>query len=203
MPGDTYLTIEAPSQGLYKDKGSKFIALAWPVETEEQINEIMASVKKEYYDAHHHCYAWILGQSREHFRQNDDGEPSGTAGKPIYGQLLSTELTNILVVVVRYFGGTKLGVRGLIDAYKGATADALQNAGIIEKIIHVQYQLDFDYLSMNDVMKILKDHELPQSDHQFDLKCRLSFSVRQSLADQIKEAFEKIEGLRIQKIAAE
>lgn len=203
MPGDTYLTIEAPSQGLYKDKGSKFIALAWPVETEEQINEIMASVKKEYYDARHHCYAWILGKSREHFRQNDDGEPSGTAGKPIYGQLLSAELTNILVVVVRYFGGTKLGVRGLIDAYKGATADALQNAGIIEKIIHVQYQLDFDYLSMNDVMKILKDHELPQSDHQFDLKCRLSFSVRLSLADQIKEAFEKIEGLRIQKIAAE
>jgi uncharacterized YigZ family protein len=202
MPGDTYLTIEAPSEGLYKDKGSKFIALAWPVETEEQINEILTSVKKEYYDARHHCYAWILGQSREHFRQNDDGEPSGTAGKPILGQLLSAELTNALVVVVRYFGGTKLGVRGLIDAYKGATADALHNAGIIEKIIHEQYQLDFDYLSMNDVMKILKDHDLPQSDHQFDLRCRLSFSVRRSLATQIIEAFEKIEGLSIQKIAA-
>jgi uncharacterized YigZ family protein len=200
MPGDTYLSIEAPSEGLYKDKGSKFIALAWPVETEEQINEILASVKKEYYDARHHCYAWILGQLREHFRQNDDGEPSGTAGKPIYGQLLSAELTNVLVVVVRYYGGTKLGVRGLIDAYKGATADALHNAGIIEKIIHVQYQLDFDYLSMNDVMKILKDHDLPQSDHQFDLRCRLSFSVRRSLAAQIKETFEKIEGLSIQKI---
>lgn len=202
MAGDTYLTIEGPAQGLYKDKGSKFIALAWPVETEEQISEMLASVKKEYYDARHHCYAWVLGQSREQFRQNDDGEPSGTAGKPIYGQLLSDELTNVLVVVVRYFGGTKLGVRGLIDAYKGATADALQNASIIEKIIHEQYQLDYDYLSMNDVMKILKDHDLPQSDHQFDLRCRLSFSVRRSLASQIKETFGKIEGLSIQKIGA-
>lgn len=199
MADDTFLTIEGPSQGLYKDKGSKFIALAFPVETEEQISEILASVKKEYYDARHHCYAWILGQSREHFRINDDGEPSGTAGKPIHGQLLSAGLTNVLVLVVRYFGGIKLGVRGLIDAYKGATADAIDNAEIITKIIYEHYQLDFDYLSMNEVMKILKDHDLPQTGHQFDLKCRLSFSVRQSLSEQIREAFGKIEGLKIQK----
>lgn len=200
MADDTFLTIERPSQGLYKDKGSKFIALAYPVETEEQISEILASVKKEYYDARHHCYAWMLGQSREHFRINDDGEPSGTAGKPIHGQLLSTGLTNVLVVVVRYFGGIKLGVRGLIDAYKGATADALQNAEIITKIILEQYQIDFDYLSMNEVMKILKDHDLPQASHQFDLRCRLRFSVRQSLSEQVREAFEKIEDLKIQKL---
>ncbi|MBW6499487.1 MAG: YigZ family protein, partial [Bacteroidales bacterium] len=182
MADDTFLTIAGPAQGLYKDKGSKFIALAFPVETEEQISDILTSVKKEYYDARHHCYAWMLGQSREHFRTNDDGEPSGTAGKPIHGQLLSAGLTNLLVVVVRYFGGIKLGVRGLIDAYKGATAVAIENAEIITKIILEQYQLDFDYLSMNEVMKILKDHDLPQADHQFDLRCRLSFSVRQSLS---------------------
>ncbi len=200
MAGDTYLTIEAPSQGLYKDKGSKFIALAFPVENEEQIGEILTSVRKDYYEARHHCYAWILGQSREHFRINDDGEPSGTAGKPIHGQLLSAGLTNVLVVVVRYFGGIKLGVRGLIDAYKDATADAIQNAQIVTKIIHVHYLIDFDYLSMNKVMKILKEHGLPQTDHQFDLKCRLAFSVRQSMAEKIREAFEKIEGLKIQKM---
>lgn len=200
MTGDTYLTIEGPAQGIYKDKGSKFIALAWPVNTEEEIAEHLASAKKDYYDARHHCYAWALGQTREHFRVNDDGEPSGTAGKPIFGQILSADLTNILVVVVRYFGGTKLGVRGLIDAYKGATADALQNASIITQIIFENYQLDFDYLSMNDVMKILKDHELAQSGHQFDLRCKLKFTVRKSLAKQVVEAFEKIEALRIEKL---
>ncbi len=200
MADDTFLTIEGPSQGLYKDKGSKFIALAYPVETEEQISEILALVKKEYYDARHHCYAWVLGQSREHYRLNDDGEPSGTAGKPIFGQLLSAGLTSVLVIVVRYFGGIKLGVRGLIDAYKGATADALQNASIIERIINEQYQLDFDYLSMNEVMKILKDHDLPQADHQFDLKCRLTFHVRQSMSEQIREAFGKIDGLQIKRL---
>jgi len=200
MAGDTFLTIEEPSQGLYKDKGSKFIALAFPVEAEEQISEILAAVKKEYYDARHHCYAWIVGLSREHYRLNDDGEPSGTAGKPIHGQLLSAGLTNVLVVVVRYFGGIKLGVRGLIDAYKGATADALQNASIIEKIIQENYQLDFDYLSMNEVMKILKDNDLPQADHQFDLRCRLRFSVRQSMSGQIREAFGNIVGLQIKRL---
>jgi len=156
---DTYLTIKNSAKGLYKDKGSKFIALAWPVNTETEINQILADVKKEYYDARHHCYAWAIGQWREQFRQNDDGEPSGTAGKPIYGQILSAGLTNVLVVVVRYFGGTKLGVRGLIDAYKGATADAINNADIITKIIYQYYYIEFDYNSMNEVMTILKEYE--------------------------------------------
>jgi len=199
MAADTYLTIEAPSQGLFKDKGSKFIALAWPVESQQQISEILDSIKKEYYDARHHCYAWALGSKRQFFRQNDDGEPSGTAGKPIYGQILSAGLTNILVIVVRYFGGTKLGVRGLIDAYKGATADAFQNAKIVTRIIYEIFQIDFNYLSMNDVMKIMKDFELEQCGHQFDLRCKLSFRVRSSLAGEVLEALEKISGVSIGK----
>ena len=124
MHPDSFKTIESPSRGLFKDKGSKFIALAYPVETEEDVFRNLENARKEYYDAHHHCFAYVLGQGRESFRLNDDGEPSGTAGKPIYGQILSKDLTNLLVVVVRYFGGTKLGTRGLINAYKGATSDA-------------------------------------------------------------------------------
>ena len=200
MPTDTYLTIKTSSKGLYKDKGSKFIALAWPVNTENEINQILADVKKEYYDARHHCYAWAIGQWREQFRQNDDGEPSGTAGKPIYGQILSAGLTNVLVVVVRYFGGTKLGVRGLIDAYKGATADAINNADIITKIIYQHYYIEFDYNSMNEVMTILKDFELEQFDHNFDLLCRLSFRVRKDISLQVAEKFENIAGLKINQL---
>ncbi|MEE4177260.1 MAG: YigZ family protein [Bacteroides sp.] len=201
MEGDTYLTIDGPSLGLYKDKGSKFIALAWPVENEEQINEILVSVKKEYHDARHHCYAWILGQTGEHYRMNDDGEPSGTAGKPIYGQLLSNGLSNVFVIVVRYFGGTKLGVRGLIDAYKGATLDALQNANLVIRILHEYYQIDFDYLAMNDVMKIMKEFDLEQFDHKFDLKCNLKFKVRKSLSRQIIESLDLIQEISVTKIA--
>lgn len=201
MVGDTYLTIEGPSQGLYKDKGSKFIALAWPVETEEEISEIIASVKKEYHDARHHCYAWILGQTGEQFRMNDDGEPSGTAGKPIYGQLLSTGLSNVLIIVVRYFGGVKLGVRGLIDAYKGATMDALQNTNLITRILYEHFQIDFDYLSMNEVMKVMKEYDLEQYDHQFDLNCSFNFKVRKSLSLQILESLARIQGVVVIKIA--
>lgn len=194
---DDYLTIESPSKGLYKDKGSRFIALAWPVESEEQIIELLSSVKKEYHDARHHCYAYILGQTGEIYRMNDDGEPSGTAGKPIYGQLVAAGLSNILVVVIRYFGGIKLGVRGLIDAYKTATLDAIENANVVKKIIYDQIYIEFDYLSMNDVMKVLKEHELPQYDHQFDLNCKLRFQVRKRLTSQILESLETIRGVRI------
>ena len=131
---DTYRTIEGTSTGIYREKGSKFIAIARPVCTEDEIKSIVEDLRKEYYDARHHCYAYILGAKGEKWRVNDDGEPSGTAGKPIHGQLLSFNVTNVLVVVVRYFGGTKLGVSGLINAYKSATQDALQNATVITKL---------------------------------------------------------------------
>ncbi len=192
MTEDTYKTLKKPSQGLYKDKGSKFIALAYPVKDEEHIGELLIEAKNSYHDARHHCYAWGLGQTRDHFRMNDDGEPSGTAGKPIYGQILSHNLTMVLIVVVRYFGGTKLGVRGLINAYKGAAHDAISNGEVITKVIHDRYRVKFDYLAMNDVMRILKDHDLTQSNHNFDLTCSLDFSVRKSISDEVAAQFEAI-----------
>jgi uncharacterized YigZ family protein len=195
---DTYKTIEKPSEGLYKDKGSKFIALAHPVESEEEIKEILAGIRKQYYDARHHCYAWVLDQHRERYRMNDDGEPSGTAGKPIYGQILSFDLTNILIVVIRYFGGTKLGVRGLINAYKGAAQLSLEQAEIATKVIHDFFELRFEYPAMNEVMKILKDHELQQHEHDFALSCRLVFSVRQSLTPVVKQAFKNLHEINIE-----
>ncbi len=194
---DTYKTIRRASEGLYKDKGSKFIALAYPVSSDEEVKELLNQVKKQYYDARHHCYAWALDQSREIHRMNDDGEPSGTAGKPIYGQILSYDITNVLIVVVRYFGGTKLGVRGLINAYKGAAQDALQNADIITKVIHDYFKIQFDYPSMNDVMKIIKDYDLPQVEHDFALSCTMTFSVPQSISAQIEEKFSKLSNVVI------
>jgi uncharacterized YigZ family protein len=175
---DTYHSIAAPAKGVYKELGSKFLAFAYPVETEEEIKDILASVRKEYFDARHHCYAWRLGLAGEPFRMNDDGEPSSTAGRPIHGQLLSQELSDILVVVVRYFGGVKLGVPGLIRAYKTATQDALANATIVEKVAGEHFTLEFDYLRMNDVMKVLKDMGITPLRQQFDLSCTLEVRVR-------------------------
>ncbi|MDY4790177.1 MAG: YigZ family protein [Bacteroidales bacterium] len=178
MFDDTYLTIEDRAEGVYKEKGSKFISLAFPVTTQEEIKEIVKDIKKEYFDARHHCYAYILGHDKSVFRMNDDGEPSSTAGKPIYGQLLSKDLTNILVVVVRYFGGTKLGVSGLIQAYKQATIDVLNNSKIIEKTVDEIYSVSFDYSLMNDVMKVMKEHVLHQQNHKFENDCYLEFRIR-------------------------
>ncbi len=175
---DTYKSISAPSRGIYKELGSKFLAFAWPVETEEEIKSILSEIRKEYFDARHHCYAWRLGLSGEPYRMNDDGEPSSTAGRPIHGQLLSQELSDILVVVVRYFGGTKLGVPGLIRAYKSATQDALANATVIEKIAGEHFTLTFDYLQMNDVMKVLKDMGITPLKQEFDLRCKMEVRVR-------------------------
>lgn len=203
MAGDTYLTIESPAQGTYKDRSSKFIALASPVRSEIEISEIIKNVKKEYYDARHHCYAWALGPERRIYRLNDDGEPSGTAAKPIFGQIQAASLTNVLIIVVRYFGGIKLGVRGLIDAYKGATADAINNAVIVEYVIHENYLITFDYLSLNRVMKIMKEHELMQTNHKFDMRCSLWFSVRLNLAQNIVSNLEKIPGLICEKIESD
>ena len=175
---DTYKSISAPSKGIYKELGSKFLAFAYPVETEEEIKQILASLRKVYFDARHHCYAWRLGLSGEPFRMNDDGEPSSTAGRPIHGQLLSQELSDILVVVVRYFGGVKLGVPGLIRAYKTATQDALANATVIEKIAGEHFTVKFGYLQMNDVMKVLKEMGITPLKQSFDLDCTLEVRVR-------------------------
>lgn len=179
-PGDTYLTLASPAQGLYKEKGSKFLAFAYPVETEQEIKEIIEKLRKEYYDARHHCYAYVLGARQEIYRANDDGEPSSTAGKPIHGQILSYGLTNVLVVVVRYFGGTKLGTSGLINAYKTATNDALGQARTIEKIVMRQYELSFPYEQMNQVMRIIKDLHLQVLGQEADNECRMRVAVRLS-----------------------
>jgi uncharacterized YigZ family protein len=194
---DIYRTIEKPSEGLFKDKGSRFIAYAFHVHSEEEIKEIVLSIKKEHHSARHHCYAWRLGAKNPVFRVNDDGEPSSTAGKPILGQIQSFELTNILIVVVRYFGGTLQGVSGLINAYRNAAQDAINNAQIVERIIEKTYLIEFDYAVMNDVMKIFKDEKLPQLDPQYDLNCKVKTAVRLSESERIEKSLLKIEGLRI------
>lgn len=200
---DCFKSIATLSTGLFKDNGSKFLAFAYPVTTEEEIKGIIQGLKKEYYDARHHCYAYRLGHTGAIWRMNDDGEPSSTAGRPIYGQILSAELSDILVVVVRYFGGIKLGVPGLIRAYKSSTADAIANATIIEKIATKPYRIIFDYLQMNSVMKRLKDLGLTPTDQQFNLSCSLRVDVRLALIPSFLESFDKLEGCRIEKVEAE
>ena len=175
---DAYKSIAARSEGLFKDNGSRFIAFAFPVETPDQVKDIVDSLKKEYHDARHHCYAYRLGYLGDTFRANDDGEPSGSAGRPILGQIDSLGLSDILVVVVRYFGGIKLGIPGLIRAYKTSTADALAAATVIEKVAGKNFRLDFDYMSMNAVMKVLKDMGLPQEGQDFGATCSLRTRVR-------------------------
>lgn len=193
----TYRTIAKESEGLYKEKGSRFIALAYPVRTEEEVKQHVAEVKKKYYDARHHCYAYILGPNKDAYRQNDDGEPSGTAGRPIHGQLLSNDLTDTLIIVIRYFGGIKLGVSGLINAYKTAAKDALDNNTIVEKFVEEDYQLRFPPLSMNKVMQLLKRETVKITDQQYDTDCIIRFTVQKRDADALLEALQKVEGASI------
>jgi uncharacterized YigZ family protein len=195
MFSDTYKTINCQSEGIYKDKGSKFIAFAFPVANEEQIREHLKELRKKYYDARHHCYAWALGPIRDAHRMNDDGEPSGTAGKPIYGQILSNDLTNILIVVVRYFGGTKLGVRGLINAYKAAALDAIENNQIEEKLIKEVYELRFDYPLLNEIMRIIKEYDLEQISQNFQETCSIFIAIRKERVGEIYEKLKSIHGL--------
>lgn len=197
MFDDTYRTLASVSEGLFKDKGSRFISYAYPVKQEEEIKAILQQIRKKHYDARHHCYAWALGPHRDAWRVNDDGEPSGTAGKPILGQILSHDLTNLLIIVVRYFGGTKLGVRGLIDAYKQATHEAIMANKTLSLYIKEVYELQFGYPLMNEVMRIIKEHELETLDTDFALSCKLSFQIRQSKADQIVKIFKNLHGLEI------
>ena len=186
-PTDRYRSIEAPATGSYKDNGSKFLAFAYPVETEDQAKERIAALRKEYFDARHHCYAYRIGLNGATWRANDDGEPSSTAGRPILGQLLSAELSDILVVVVRYFGGVKLGVPGLIKAYKTATAEALAAARIVEKTACATCRIRFDYTRMNDVMKIIKDWNLQILSQQFENHCEITVRVGLAKVDDFCE----------------
>jgi uncharacterized YigZ family protein len=195
MFSDTYKTINSKSEGIYKDKGSKFIAFAFPVANEEQIREHLKELRKKYYDARHHCYAWALGPTRDAHRMNDDGEPSGTAGKPIYGQILSNDLTNILIVVVRYFGGIKLGVRGLINAYKAAALDAIEKNQIDEKIIKDVFELQFEYPLLNEIMRIIKEYDLEQISQNFQETCSILIAIRKERVGEIYEKLKSIHGL--------
>ncbi|GHV37131.1 hypothetical protein FACS1894178_8850 [Bacteroidia bacterium] len=170
-------TIRQPSQGVFKDKGSKFLSFAFPVKDEDEVKNIVVRLKKQYFDARHHCYAYILGQNGEKFRTNDDGEPSGTAGKPIYGQLLSKNLTNTLIVVVRYFGGTLLGTSGLINAYKHAALDALDNAAIIEAIFFEEKEIRFQYEEANEVLNNLRKINAEILEQHFDNECIVKYRI--------------------------
>ena len=189
---DTYKTIAKPSEGSYSEKRSKFLAYAFPVQNEQEVKARLTEIQKKHWDARHHCYAYILGPHKDAYRLNDNGEPSGTAGRPIYGQLLSKDLTNTLVIVVRYFGGIKLGVSGLQNAYKVATKEALDAAVIEERTIQEQYQVVFEYVKMNDIMQILKDPEIQVLDRQSDMRCTYIISVRQRDADRIADALRKV-----------
>jgi uncharacterized YigZ family protein len=193
---DVYKTISKPAEGIFKDKGSKFLGFAYPFTQEQDLKNIITNLKNEHSKARHFCFAYRLTADRSIFRINDDGEPSGTAGRPILNTLLSKDLTNILVVIVRYFGGTLLGVPGLINAYKKATEDAIEQAIIIEKTIQDIYQLSFDYLQMNEVMKLVKDDNLEVIDQNFDLNCKMKIAINQSELNKIIDKLEKIEALK-------
>ena len=200
MFDDTYKMLSAPGEGLYKEKGSKFIALAFTVMNEDEVKQALSEVKKKYYDARHHCYAYMIGPDKDCFRSSDDGEPSGTAGKPILNQILSRDVTNVCVIVVRYFGGIKLGVSGLINAYKTAARDALDHAVIVEKTVNEIYSLEFAYPLMNEVMRVMKEEGLEQLNPRFELDCYLEFSTRKNDANQIVAKFKSIFGVTVKYI---
>jgi len=194
---DLYRTIKTPTEGIYKEKGSKFLAFAYRVSNEAAIKEHLAILQKQFHDARHYCYAWRLGPDKTHYRVNDDGEPSGSAGKPIYGQIVSRDLSDILVVVVRYFGGTKLGVGGLIQAYRAAASEALDQSMIIECKVFDILKLEFGYEQMNSVMKVIKDMQLDFEDQEFDMDCSLVLKSWKRKTKQVLDTFSKITGCKI------
>ena len=196
---DTFKSISGPAEGLYKEKGSKFFAFAYPVVSEEEVRAALEKIRKEYYDARHHCYAYRLGLSGDVWRYNDDGEPSSTAGRPIYGQILSRELSDVLIVVVRYFGGIKLGVPGLIRAYKAAAADALDHAEVVEKVASEGFAVIFDYAAMDRVMRVLKDMGIAPSRYTAEDACRMEMRVRLRDVDRFRQRMEDAEA-RVEKV---
>ena len=194
---DLYKTIESASEGLYKEKGSKFIAMTFPVKSLDEINGQIAVIRKQYHDASHHCYAWRLGADGDRYRANDDGEPSGSAGKPIYGQILSRDLSDVLIVVIRYFGGTLLGVGGLINAYRSAASNALEKSRIIEKKVYGKLLVEFEYAQMNSVMGTVKNFQLIIDSQHFDLSCSLKVKVWKRMEKEVIDRFTKIDGCKI------
>jgi uncharacterized YigZ family protein len=192
---DTYTTIKQASEGLFKDRGSKFLAFTYPITHEQEVKKYLDTLRSTHPKANHHCYAYRLGMDRNQFRVNDDGEPSSSAGRPILNVLLSKDLSNILVVVVRYFGGTLLGVPGLINAYKSATVEALANAELIQKTVNDVYEISFDFEAMNDVMRIVKEFSLRISNQAYDNRCTLTIEVRKSILNQVLTKMEKIDSV--------
>lgn len=196
----TFRTITSTAQGVFKDRGSKFFAYAFPVKSENAIKDILKDSRKKYHDARHHCYAYRLGELGDIYRINDDGEPSGTAGRPIYGQILSKDLTNVLIIVVRYFGGTLLGTSGLINAYRSASEDCLSNAVIVNEIIKRTVKLEFPYDQMSPVMKIIKEENISVEHRQFDQLCHLEISVPKSVLQHSIDRFMVVGGMKLDKI---
>lgn len=192
---DTYLTLQGESQGIYKEKGSKFLAFAYPVKDEDEVKEILGRLKKQYHDARHHCYAYILGRDQQNFRANDDGEPSHSAGDPILGQIRSHQLTDVLIVVVRYFGGIKLGVGGLIVAYKSAASEAIQANTIITEVVTESMKFTFDYQDMNDVMRLIKEDDLQIVQQDFDNRCTMTLAIREALMEKARNHLQQIPSL--------
>lgn len=193
-PTDSYKSISKSSTGIYKELGSKFLSFAYPVSSEEEIKNILSDLRKSYFDARHHCYAYRLGINGEIWRTNDDGEPSSSAGKPILGQLLSNEVSDVLVVVVRYFGGVKLGVSGLIRAYKSATINAINNTEVVDKIACRDLTFCFDYIRMNSIMTLIKDLSANILEQQSDNLCVIKVNIRQSNYSKFAESVEEIGG---------
>lgn len=191
MAGDSYRTVAAIAEAACRERSSKFLSWIYPVRSEEEIRERLDALRKKYYDATHHCYAWRLGPHGETFRSNDDGEPSGTAGKPILGQLLSNDITDCLVVVVRYFGGTKLGVPGLIAAYKESAAEAIAAAEIVERTVDRTVEAYFPYVAMNDVMRVVKEEQPKVESQNFDNLCTIRLTIRESRAEVLIEKLRK------------
>jgi uncharacterized YigZ family protein len=197
MFDDSYNTITINSEGKYTEKGSKFLSFCYPVKSESEVKEILANLRKEYFDARHHCYAYRLGWDKSAFRFNDDGEPSGTAGRPIYGQILSNDLTNVLIVVIRYFGGTKLGVSGLINAYKIAAIEGIHANKISEVAIKDLYQIEFQYDKMSDIMKVLKQPGIELLETDYNTICNITFSVTKTMTVHAYDALTKIENTKV------
>lgn len=193
---DTYKTIANQVKAIYTEKRSKFIAYAIPISSVEDVKPEIERFRKEYYDARHVCWAYMLGADRKDFRANDDGEPSGTAGKPILGQINSNELTNILIVVIRYFGGIKLGTSGLIVAYKEAASMAITEAEVVEKTVDMQVSFIFEYPFMNDVMKIVKDLSPTMLHQHFDMDCQMTLQIRKANFEELNARLSKVESLR-------
>ncbi len=194
----TYRTIKASAEGIYKEKGSKFLAFAFPVVSEAEVKSFQSALRKKFFDARHHVYAFRIGTDKKFFRCSDDGEPSNSSGPPVLGQIQSFDLTNILIVVVRYFGGTKLGVPGLINAYRTAAADAIQNAEIITVIERKSIELTFQYPALGDVMRIVKEEDIEITSQEMNLDCRLILEVKKTEFERVLERFSDLRKCEIQ-----